>query len=404
MRRKTMCGGAVSERAPRLALVAILSITLLSQASMSSEAFFPEPISVTPLEDYVRVISGNLTANFINQWPRVMFEHSSSRLSPIFDFSLQTIFFYNESIDYGEGMPRIGDPIMVSPLHRLDWNFTVNELYYSSTKGQYFGAMLYASIDLFDPLILSKEAEGYKDPLIEDWGTISIQLEVSQLGTNNPTLHPSLTVRKSHTIDVVIDIAIEEDNVLYALSLEHNFQGGGSTHFARIYPSTLEGAVFVSEIDTWDNEMGDDADFSREVPDGSGDWQMMSLTTSSGAEQAMLSWNKTIEERRTNYSTDSFSKWLYRTTGTSVSFVPLVYLQNVTTGLRIVESLSLIDEGFTRTIRNLLLDSLPLLVGMLVLIPFIILTYRFARIRRSSRVTFTEEDVERTYPKEIKPR
>lgn len=333
-----------------------------------------------------------------------MFEHSSSRLSPIFDFSLQTIFVYNESIDYGEGMPRIGDPVMVSPLHRLDWNFTVNELDFSSEKGQYFGAMLYASIHLFDPLILSKEADDYTDPLIEDWGIISIQVEVSQLGTCNPTLHPSLTVRKSHTIDIAIEISINQANEFYALSLEHNFQGGGSTHFTRIYPSTLEGAVYANEIDTWDNEMGDDIDFSHEVPAGSGYWQMMSLTTSSGAEQAMLSWNKSIEEGRVGNDTTSYSKWLYRTTGTSVNFYSLAYLQNVTTDLRIEETLSLIDEGFTRTIRNILLDSLPLLVGLLVLVPFILLMYRFARIRRSSRVTFSLEETENTPPKKIKPR
>ena len=352
----------------------------------------------------MRVVSGNLTANFINQWPRVMFEHTSSRLSPIFDFSLQTIFVYNESIDYGEGMPRIDDPVMVCPLHRLDWYFTVNELDFSSEKGQYFGAMLSAAIDLFDPLILFGDSDDYTDPLIEDWGAVAIQFEVSQLGTLNPLLHPSLTVRKSHTIDISLNISIDQPNEFYAISIEHNFQGGGSAHLARIYPSTIEGAAFSSEVDTWDNEIDDGTVFSHEVPDGPGYWQMMSLTTSSGAEQAMLSWNKSIAERRAGNDTASYSKWLYRTTGTSVNFLSLTYLQNMTTNLKIEETLSLTEEGFTRTISNILLDSLPLIVGLIVLIPFILLTYRFARIRRDSRVTFAHEEAENTSPREIKPR
>lgn len=387
----------------RHSILSLLIIPTLLLSGVPSAAFSPPPIFVAPMEYYVDVISGNLTADFMKSWPRVIFVNSTSSLSPSFDLGILSIRFYNSSVADGVENLRIDHPELIAPTDLLSWNLSIDELDYSANKGEYVIVRSSAVLNLFDPQVLTSSDEEYLQPVIEDWGMIELEFEISQLDGFQTNLHPSKALLPNHRISISVTILIYEVDKFYALAIEENFQAGGRTKMARIYPSTMSGTTFVEEVSTWENELSDSTDIAHEIPPGMGDWQLISLSTATGAEQALCAWNRSIMVNRGGDQLTNYSYWFYRTTGTSVSLLSLSYLEEDTKSLEIQQTLSLIDEGFDQPLTNILLDFLPFLIGLSVLIPSILLAYRFARIRRASRITSQIWD-ENSSESEIKPK
>lgn len=361
-------------------------ISVLLPGNAISDAFVPSQISVTPMEDSVIAISGNLTATIMKNWPRVVFQHTSSRFSPTFDFSVLELRLYNLTADELIANPTIDEPELIAPAHLLSWSFSINELDYSPEKGQHLLAKLSAVIDLYSPTARISTADEDIVKVRENWGILEIHFEISQYGIGLSDPHPSLTVRAAHCVDINISIRLNESNEFKAISIERNFQAGGPTYLARIYPGMTPGTTYSEEVSTRENELSDSTYIVHEIPSGGEDWQMISLSTAHGVEQSLSAWNCSSKMLAENGETTDSCPWYYRTTGTSVTLFSLSSLGNDTEGLEIEQLVAIIDEGFDQPIKNILLDFLPFIVGLSVLIPSILLIYRFGRIRKASRI------------------
>jgi len=348
------------------------------------------------------VVSGNLTTHFLKDIPRVVFEHSESRLSPSFDFMLVGIRVYY--VNEGETIENItiDHPDFVAPTHHLSWEFSITEIGYSSLKGQHLLVNLSAPIDLYNPDILTSSTDEHFDPIEIDWGTIEIQYEVSQYYIFCYSPHPASTVRPAHSINIFISMTVNDENRTFLTALEQNFQGGGPTYLARIYNHIEPGYNFHKEVSTRENELSDATDVAHLIPAGTVDWQTISLSTSSGAEQALFSFNRSHSYVYGNETIEDSAEMLYRTTGTSINTFYILSEKNSSFKGEMKQILSLTDEGFDQPIKNVLLDFLPFLVGLLVLVPSVILAYRFGRIRRESRIIDDVDASDKT--EEIKPK
>lgn len=349
------------------------------------------------MDNQVVVISGNLTTKILDDWPRAIFHHTNAFFSPSYDFSIIELRFYNSSLNDYMGTLGLNHPELIAPFDRLDWNFTSNNNGYSSSKGQYVSTTHNAVINLFDPIDL--------EPVVEDWGTIEVTFEISQQNSIHGNLHPKYAVLSNHYMDIAISISVLQGNEFYSIALIENFQGGGATHLARIYRSVHSGTNYSAEVNTRVNELSDPSTGLTKIYPDLGDWQIASLSTKSGAEQSLCAWNRSTVESWGGNQQISTSDWFYGTTGTSLSLYSVQYPGGETDSIVLQQSLSLIEEGFDRPIKNVLLDSLPFLIGLSILIPSIILSYRFARIRRASRITFIPQDADaKEEAGEIKPK
>lgn len=210
-------------RAPLAVLLAMAMVSLA--AAGAEEEYFLE---YSEYNFAVNFISGNLTATVTpatlapRDWPRLIFQHSTDFMSPIFDVGMPTMYLFNDTnadgVFSGDEATHVA---YLSSMYNVTWNATAVEFGNDTAGGEYAWLRADAVIGLFG----SPEDEY---PIIDEWANVTFWFRISEKTVTRSNAYGNYVVQGMVDFRISFELKILQHVNASGLVLEQELAAGGS--------------------------------------------------------------------------------------------------------------------------------------------------------------------------------
>lgn len=367
-------------RVTALTLVVVLTACFFA---VPSEASARSDFIEYSIDTYMAAFQGsNFSASITLDWPRVIFQHIGSYLSPIFDASFEMIYLFNDTNQDGYfSYPETTytsfiDEKRVSSDGEGGWN--VSDIVV--VEDPHYGALAMFSMRSTISLYAGLKNESLDEPTIADWANLTFWFSISENRTYHTNSFGTYQIDGMTAITANYSLEILKDVDCSGVVLEQRLKAGGQTYLFELledHDGVNNYTVVSGRVD--ETVLG--LNYTNELVHAIAPNQEVLFAKDDGTVQAYYRYSSEPMLYKVGILTSVPTNVSYFTTGSGLMLDVAFCIPNGTALLSHEVSLGIIESGFVSNPADWLMDNLAIVVGIAVLIVLIPLVARIM-IRR----------------------
>lgn len=297
-------------------------------------------------------ISGNLTAAATYAWPRVVFYHSTSLLSPHFEVGFPKFYLFNDTNQ--NGLFDRDETVYYGYFdeHHVLWNLTVPELGENPALGQFGRFGMRTTVGLYSSPL-------NHTPLIEEWARASFwfnvvendEVFVNTLGEY--TVQGKLEMRVNFTLEVVKPMNVT------CLAMEQSLQGGGTTQMFLLRELVAKGQESMTMVSGRVDESPTGLNVTHELRETPRPRQEVRFAKEDWTTQAFYYFSSEyLTTYQDNTSMFQGARSTYHTTGTGLVLHSVYLCGNDTSSVSSGVSVGIDESGFAKKVTDWFKENL----------------------------------------------
>lgn len=296
-------------------------------------------IVVTSGESEIGIISGNLTAYITSDWPRMLFQHSTSPFTPHFDVGYQMMYLFNDTNEDGVfELSEMTYTVYLDHPH-VTWNMTEVNHSRDPDIGEYVRFGMYTDVQASRTL---------ENGTVEarDWANASFWFQISENSSNYQNYLGDYTIGGKLWLRTNMTLTITNPIEATGAILEQNLQGGGSTNTFMLKEMTDRNQVKITDVSGWVDETSRGPNFTHPFSNTNEPMQEIEFATEDGTVQAFHYWGTVAYcENETSVFNETVRS-AYFTTGSGLTLHSVFPLQNGNMSISEDTSIGIDEDGF----------------------------------------------------------
>jgi len=358
----------------RVIVALIIGILIGGIMAAPSEALARAHFLEYNIDNYmVAFRSGNLSASVTIDWPRVIFSHIKSYLSPTFDVSFEAMYLFNDS--NGDGYfsrpettyTSFLDESRVSWNGETGWNITDVTFAVDPLSGESAQFSMRSTVSLYAGFV----NETLIEPTVPNWANLTFWFTISEKTTYHSNSYGTYSVDGKTAVRANYSLELLKQVDSTGVVLEQRLKGGGKTYLFELLENHGQNdsyTVVSGRID----ETVHGLNYSNEVDPANAPDQEVLFAKEDGTVQAFYRYSSEPTFYQVGVLSSIPGKVSYYTTGTGMVMHTAYLIPNGTAVLTHDMSLGIQESGFVSGPGDWIMDNLAIILfiaGLIVLIP-----------------------------------
>lgn len=387
------------------ALVLVVALTACFFAVPSEASARSDFIDYT-VDTYMAAFqSSNFSASITLDWPRVIFQHIGSYLSPMFDVSFEMIYLFNDTNEDGYfSYPETTytsfiDENRVSFNGETGWN--VSDVMF--VEDPHYGASADFSMRSTISLYAGLKNESLADPTITDWANLTFWFSISENRTYHTNSYGTYQIDGKTAVKANYSLDILKDVNASGIVLEQRLKAGGQTYLFELledHGGVNNYTVVSGRVD--ETVLG--LNYSNELTRANAPNQEVLFARDDGVVQAFFRYSSEPVLYQVGVLNSIPTNVSYFTTGSGLMLDTAFWMPNGTALLTHEVNLGIVESGFVSNPADWIMDNLAVIIAVAALIVLAPLVARIMIRRRKVSAAKRAQTEERASQKEQEPK